>query len=356
MDFDFQAWAARKNNKPRLYMVLDCETATLPFAEEIALNAKQKKNIAIAKPLIYDIAWRIVDRYNNVYAEHAFIITEIFAVPAVFNTAYYKEKRPIYLDRLRKKETVLTDWYTAMEVFMRELPAVDFVSAYNAMFDFKKAIPFTELYINKLYSAQYDEWANDQYRRCVALARDPKANGATPDFDPLNFKFRGSQKAMVDIWGVSCRILVNTVSYKVSCLEHDMLTESGEFFKTSAESTYRYMLQHFAFEEAHTAIDDARIECEILKKALHRAKIPEGIIYFPFRDLGITHEFLLEHKKAQKPEYFERVIQRMENKVKEYQDEERDTSPYYQGYTLRLDILKYRYMQLFHPELIQNNE
>ena len=51
--------------KKKYYLTLDTETATLPFANEIAKNAKQKQKIAIAKPLVYDIGWVITDRLGN---------------------------------------------------------------------------------------------------------------------------------------------------------------------------------------------------------------------------------------------------------------------------------------------------
>ena len=77
-------------------MVVDTETATLPFANEIAAgNPERKKRIAIAKPLVYDIGWTICDRAGNIYEKKQFLIAETFAVPAVFNTAHYAEKRPI---------------------------------------------------------------------------------------------------------------------------------------------------------------------------------------------------------------------------------------------------------------------
>lgn len=38
------------------YLVFDCETATLPFANELSANdIEKKKKIAIARPLIYDM-------------------------------------------------------------------------------------------------------------------------------------------------------------------------------------------------------------------------------------------------------------------------------------------------------------
>jgi hypothetical protein len=42
------------------------------------------------------------------------------------------------------------------------------------MFDFKKAIPFTNLYINKVYSNQYQEWEESQKRISWKIAQGKK--------------------------------------------------------------------------------------------------------------------------------------------------------------------------------------
>ena len=48
-------------SKKLVYMVVDTETATLPFANEIANNDPElKKKIAIARPLVYDIGWTLM--------------------------------------------------------------------------------------------------------------------------------------------------------------------------------------------------------------------------------------------------------------------------------------------------------
>lgn len=326
----------RGGRKPALYLVLDCETATLPFADEIALDAKQKLKIAIAKPLIYDLGWRIIDRTGFVYSEHSYIITEIFAVPSVFNTAYYREKRPIYLDRLDCGETVLKPWKEVRDIFMEDMQRADYVVAYNAMFDYKKAIPFTELYINKLYSRTYQEWEADQYRRCVSIVKEKAPKTTEREFDPEYFIFRGIARPIIDLWGVACRLLINTVAYKELCVSGGMISPSGEFFKSSAESTYRYIMEMLDFNEAHTAIDDARIESEILRRALHKAKVPEGIIYFPFKELGTTHEFLLGHKRGHKKEYAEVVINKMREKWDEMIMEGKAESRYASGFLNRM--------------------
>ena len=90
------------DRRRKYYVILDCETATLPYASD--LPESLKKQVAIAKPLIYDLGWTIVDKKGNVYARENYLISEIFSVPSIFNTAYYAEKRPLYIDKLNKGE------------------------------------------------------------------------------------------------------------------------------------------------------------------------------------------------------------------------------------------------------------
>ena len=94
--------------RKKYYLTLDTETATLPFANEIAKNAKQKQKIAIAKPLVYDIGWVITDRLGNRVKRVNYLIQETFFVPAIFNTAYYRDKRPLYMEDLKNGNIIET--------------------------------------------------------------------------------------------------------------------------------------------------------------------------------------------------------------------------------------------------------
>ena len=108
---------SRKENR---YMVFDCETATLPFVNEIAGgNAENKKKIAIARPLIYDLGWTITNRKGEVLDSKQFLVSEIFSVPSIFNTAYYAHKRPIYLEKLANGETMIKPWNEIMDSHLR---------------------------------------------------------------------------------------------------------------------------------------------------------------------------------------------------------------------------------------------
>lgn len=272
------------DRRRKYYLVLDCETATLPYA--INFDGETRKNIAIAKPLIYDLGWQVIDRKGKVYRRKSYLISEIFSVPSVFNTAYYASKRPIYIDRLEKGEITLTDWKTAIKDLLIDMEQVESVGAYNSMFDFKKAIPFTETYINKLYSKDFYEWESFQNKICDRIASGEKTRGE--NFDGNNFIFRNKKYPLFDVWGLSCKHILDNDEYREMCINNDWITASGKYYKTSAETCYRFFKGNNDFNESHTAIDDTEIESEIFTEILRRTKnkFEIGIIYFPFRIVG----------------------------------------------------------------------
>ena len=277
------------DRRRKYYMVLDCESATLPCVKE--MDEAERKDVAIAKPLIYDLGWKIVDKNGIVYNSENFLISEIFSVPAIFDTAYYAEKRPLYLDKLNSGEIVLTDWQTAMTAFLDDLSICEAVGAYNSMFDFKKAIPFTELYISKLYSADFHAWMRWQAERCKAIANGEKPTNS--NFEEAIFRFRGKVYPLFDLWGLSCKHILNCDEYKQMCIDGGWQTASGKYFKTSAETAFRFFSGDTDFIEAHTAIDDADIEAQLFAEIVKRTKNKweMGIEFFPFRILGTVENF-----------------------------------------------------------------
>lgn len=274
------------DRRRKYYLVLDTETATLSFARKY--NEEQRKKIAIAKPLVYDLGWQIIDRQGRVYDKKNFLITETFSVPEIFNTAYYKEKRPLYIDKLEKGEIVLTDWKTAVGYLEEALSVCEAVGAYNSMFDFKKAIPFTELYINYLYSAEFHEWLEYQDKCCDYITTHRPRAKENSDFEPDVFRFHGKSYPLFDIWGLACEHLLNNDDYKKMCVDNEWFTASGKYYKTSAETAYRFLKRDSEFIEAHTALDDAIIESELLSAIIKKKKnnFSIGLIYFPFKILG----------------------------------------------------------------------
>ena len=327
-------------SKKLYFMVVDTETATLSFANEIAGDdPERKKRIAIAKPLVYDIGWTITDRKGNIYDRKQYLVAETFSVPAVFNTAYYAEKRPIYLEMLSKGETQVLPWDNVMDIFMADLEKVDAVGAFNSMFDFKKAIPFTELYIRKLYSPNYYKWEQAQRNIAKVIAEGKAKNDRNPDFEADVFRFRGNEYVLFDLWGLATTHLLNNAAYKNECINHGLFTASGTFFKTSAESSYQYLCDKYDFVESHTALDDAIIETYILSKVAQRHAVTPGIKFFPFRDLGYTDDFCKRRKIANRAEckkVYDAIAAYVDTKIDETCS---DISSYARGLIKRLQEL-----------------
>ena len=274
------------DKRRKYYFVLDCETATLPYAHNFEGEARQK--IAIAKPLIYDLGWKIIDAYGRVYRRKSYLISEIFSVPLIFNTAYYASKRPLYIEKLKAKQISLVSWEVATQEMIADIEETEAVGAYNSMFDYKKAIAFTEEYISNLYSDKYYEWEREQCRRIdYIVSNPPKKDEST--MNPNIFEFRGKTYPLFDIWGLSCENLLDNDEYRKFCKDNNLKTASGKYYKTSAEAAYRFVKKNAEFEEAHMAVEDADIECELLAEIFKRVKpknMTMGITYFPFRLLG----------------------------------------------------------------------
>lgn len=282
--------------KVKNYLILDTETATLSFINEMNLTPDQKKKVAIARPLVYDIGWTIANRTSGVLEKKQFLVAETFSVPTIFNTAYYKEKRPLYLEMLKNGETTIKPWNEIATILIEDMAKCERVCAFNGMFDFCKAIPFTDLYISKLYSDNYYEWEQLQRRLCDKIAHEPYKSNER-DFDPMNFHFRNAQYPMIDIWGLACANIINKPTYKRACLENGLLSPSGMYFSTNAENVKRFICKEYGFIESHTALSDAEIETEILFHGLKCGKKTEGIIYFPFRALGDVSDFVVSDGK-----------------------------------------------------------
>jgi hypothetical protein len=279
------------NTKPldrrrKYYLVLDCETATHPYA--VNFNGNDRKKIAITKPLIYDFAWNIVDNKGNIYRRKSFLITEIFSVPSIFNTAYYAIKRPLYIEKLKKGEIKLISWNEAVNELLADLTEVECLGAYNSMFDFKKAIYYTENYISHLYSADFYEW-DEKQKKYIDFLVTQKSYKNEKDFDSKNLVLRNQTFPIFDIWGLACNHLLDNDDFRAFCLENKLVTASKKFYSTTAETAYKFLKQNTDFTESHTAIEDSDIEAEILAEIFKKVKPKEmemGISYFPFRIVG----------------------------------------------------------------------
>lgn len=284
--------------RKKYYMVVDTETATLPMAKRLCKDGAEMKKVAIAKPLVYDIGWVIMDRQGNIVKRENFLIQETFFVPDVFSTAYYREKRPIYEKLLKEGEVKRGTWDEVMGIFEYDIQNVDISVAYNAAFDFKKAIPYTERYIEALYG-DYNKWERGQYGNIKGILENG-SNIKREDFLDPYFSFRGNEYPIADLWAIACDRLINIDKYRNYCLENSYVTPSVQYFRTNAETCFQYLGKQYDFIEAHTALEDCLIEAQILAKALKKGKVEPFMEAFPFRHLGTTMKYVQEKKPKYK--------------------------------------------------------
>ena len=166
-----------------------------------------------------------------------------------------------------------------------------------------------------------------------------KKNNKNPDFDEKNFIFHGKTYPLFDLWGLAAKILLNNASYKKSCLEHDNISASGLYFKTSAETTFQYLCNKYDFIESHTALDDAIIETYILSRIASRHAIDIGIVFFPFRELGETIEFVQRRKVPNMKE-----CEKIKVAIEIHLESKEEGTPYYSKMQAKIALLE-QYMR-----------
>lgn len=281
------------DRRRKYWLILDCETATLPEASKYDDNPMAKQRVAIAKPLIYDLGWTVVDAQGRIYAKQNFLIAETFSNPVVFNTAYYKDKRPGYIEKIAMGEVRVVMWEEAIGELLNDMTQCEGVGAYNSMFDFKKALPFTDLYLSKVYAPDFADWMEYQNKAIDAIATGKRFD-TEKEFEGDVFRFRGQVFPLFDVWGLACKHILNCDEYKGMCRDNGWVTASGKYYKTSAETAFRFMSADISFSEAHTALLDAEIESFLFGKIMEKTKkkIQYGIIYFPFKELGLVSDYV----------------------------------------------------------------
>lgn len=303
----------------KTYLILDTETATLPFLKSIAKgDDKKETTISTTKPLVYDIGWHLWNEAEGIHEPQHFIISEIYDAPQLFETAYYKVKRPLYEESIANGEVEKVKWETAITHLIEACEKADIVTAYNAEFDFKRAIPFTESFL-KARSGKfsvYQQWLEGQRKSCEWLIKtDAERKAIDKRYKETvtilredskrhnNFELRGKTYPMGCIYVQSCKEwLKNDVDYKVFCIENGQMYKNVNGFRGNAEGVYQFISGKHSFVEDHMAYSDTCIETDILSKLLEAMghDLPTGLDVggFPTTMLGTPKNFCLEQKKV----------------------------------------------------------
>lgn len=190
-------------------MVLDTETTSLD------------------KPFCYDISWIIVDTDSKEIVDFKTnVVEQVWHNLPLFESAYYKEKRPKYIEMMRKHEATMDKWGYIMRKLKDDIRkySISSVYAYNSDFD-DKVISY-----------------NCEWFKCN---------------NPLE------TIPVYDIWGYASEFITNTADYRNFCEDNSRFTDTGNY-KGSAEVVYQFITNNPDFIEEHMGLFDSEIESAIL--------------------------------------------------------------------------------------------
>lgn len=197
------------------YMVFDTETTS------------------VNKPFCYNIGYVIVNsETGDILVSRDYVVEQIWHNMALFSTAYYAEKRPIYVNRMRSRKVKMGKFGNICQQMIRDMEAFDVSTAYA-------------------YNSRFDDGVFDfncDWFKCI----NP--------FDNIQ---------IIDIMGYVHRVIAFTPEFQKYCEVNSLFTESGNYSST-AETVYKYLLSDTSFEEEHTALSDSKIENDILEYCVQR--------------------------------------------------------------------------------------
>lgn len=179
------------------------------------------------KCFCYNIGFCIVDTDNGetLIAED-YVVEQIWHNLPLFQTAYYADKRPLYVSAMKARRTKMKKFGQITQRMCKLIEEfnIEYAYAYNSKFD-EKVFDF-----------------NCDWFKCI----NP--------FDNVD---------VIDIRGLVHQFVAETSSYQNYCEKHQLFTDNGNY-STTAEALFRYITDNADFEEAHTALADSVIETNIL--------------------------------------------------------------------------------------------
>lgn len=181
---------------------------------------------SLDKPFCYNIGYIIINTETSerVLARD-FVCEQVWHNPMLFSTAYYANKRDIYIKAMRLRKTKMDKFGYICQQMIRDFKNYEVHSAYA-------------------YNSSFDERVfnfNCDWFKC----NNP--------FDNI---------PIYDIRGYAHHYICDD-DFKKWCEEHNAFSDSGNY-STTAENIYRYISGYDDFVEEHTALADSEIETEIL--------------------------------------------------------------------------------------------
>lgn len=204
------------SRKKEMLLVIDTETCN-----------------SVEEPLPYDIGYAICDRDGKIYLKRSFIVAETFLdMQDVMRSAYYANKIPAYWEDIKSGKRIIKSIVNIRKIICEDMKAYSIkkVGAYNMSFD-KRALNNVLRYATKSRLRWFFPFGTEYF--CI--------------------------------WNMACNVLLNTRTY-IRFAEKNNLVSEKDNILTSAEATYRFLIDDINFIESHTGLEDVEIEVAIMAK------------------------------------------------------------------------------------------
>ena len=192
------------------------------------------ETVSLNKQFIYNLGYVITDGDGSILCKRDLVIRQVYDNKPFFETAYYANKRPIYVAGMRARRMKKVSWGEACRIMCKDIKEfkVSDGYAYNSDFD-ERAFYFNHaIYGNK---------------------RRPLDGIKVHDI--MNY----------------ISVIAQTDEYKKFCAENGYMTKHMKpRARRTAESLYAYLTFNGNYREEHTALADSIIESFILTECLKR--------------------------------------------------------------------------------------
>lgn len=185
------------------------------------------ETVSLEKPFCYNVGYKIVNaETRETLLRREFVIEQIWSNAELFSTAYYADKRQIYVNRMRSRKIFLEKWGYVTQQMIRDFKSFEVVAAYayNSPFD-EKVFAFCS------------EW----FKTINPFETIP----------------------IYDIRGYVHQFVAFDKEFQEWAEKNNRFTETGNY-STTAETLFQFIDKNNEFAEEHTALADSEIEEKIL--------------------------------------------------------------------------------------------
>lgn len=223
------------------------------------------ETVDVEHAFCYNVGYTIVNlETKEKLIKRDYVIEQVWENKMLFSTAYYAEKKQLYINALRGRKATIKHWGHTMQRMIKDIQEhnVEFAYAFNSPFDVR-VFDFNSEWFKSSNALDYVE--------------------------------------TIDIRGLINQLLFSD-EYKAFCEENGFYTESGNY-SGNAETITKFIRQDIDFVEDHTALSDSLIEADIILYMIEKYGVDitkEGKVYATVpreteREMVIVHNGV-EHK------------------------------------------------------------